>query len=398
VLNRWVFLISAYAVTCVAQNSTFEGLPAFALSNGTLSVQVLREGSALVSIKLVDDDSKLNPLWNPIRSDRLSGRSPNFVRGEGQFVCVDGFGAPSHDEASAGLPMHGEAHVATFELVEHDERGITLSANLPLVHEKFTRTFHTLPGENVVYIDSTLESELAFDRPLSWAEHATIGSPFLESGATVVDVSGSRSRTRPYDAVSMGPMTRRIASAQNFTWPMAPGLDGHRVDLRETPANAHYMDHATTLLDPDRKLEWVTAINRRRHLVLGYIFRRADYPWLQYWGNYPPNGEFARGLEFATQPFDVPRRDAIESGSLFNTPTYRWLPAMSKVETHFLVFYAPVPDGFDRVDDVRIEAGQILVEDRTDHKQITLKAALASELKSDRSADHASLWVHTRDR
>ena len=43
-------------------------------------------------------------------------------------------------------------------------------------------------GENIVYVESRLENLLGFDRPVNWAEHATIGSPFLESGATVVDV------------------------------------------------------------------------------------------------------------------------------------------------------------------------------------------------------------------
>ena len=363
----------------LGQTSTFEGLPALTLSNNVLNAQVLITGSTLASITLSGDPSKLNPLWNPIHVDRQHGLEPNFVRGAGHFVCVDGFGMPSTEELSAGLRMHGEAHVTRFTVVGYDDHGITLSALLPLLHETFTRSFHTAPGENVIYVDSTLTSELAFDRPVSWAEHATIGSPFLASGQTVVDLSGSRSRTRAYEGTGVGTRTRRIASAQDFVWPMAPGLDGHPVNLRETPADAHYMDHATTLLDPNRQLEWVTAINRDKHLILGYVFRRSDYPWPQYWGDYPAGGDFARGLELATQPFDVPRRETVQLASLFDTPTYRWLPAKSKIETHFLLFYARVPDGFDQTDDVRIEGGQIVIEDAAGNKRITLPASLAGK-------------------
>src|SRR5262249_7932947 len=131
----------------------------------------------------------------------------------------------------------------------------------------------------------------------------------------------------------------------------------------------------TTLLDPARALEWVTALNPKKRLVYGYIFRREDYPWLQYWGNYPPTQKLARGLEFGTQPFDVPRREAIGMGRMFDTPTYEWLPAKSKLETHFLLFYTRVPEGFHKVDEVRLEKGRIIIEDRTANRQVTLAAS-----------------------
>jgi hypothetical protein len=63
-------------------------------------------------------------------------------------------------------------------------------------------------------------------------------------------------------------------------------------------------------------------------------------------GYYPPTRKMARGLEFGTQPFDVPRREVITAGPMFGTPKYRWLPAKSKIKTRFLLFYAPVPEGF----------------------------------------------------
>jgi hypothetical protein len=50
----------------------------------------------------------------------------------------------------------------------------------------------------VIYVESALSSELAFDRPISWAEHTTIGSPFLQSGVTLSSISGSRAQNRPY--------------------------------------------------------------------------------------------------------------------------------------------------------------------------------------------------------
>ena len=91
---------------------------------------------------------------------------------------------------------------------------VTLSAKLPLVQENFTRTYRVVDGENVVYVESQLESLLGFDHPLNWAEHATIGSPWLEPGVTVVDVSGSRSRTA---MAFSGPMARWASAVRSCT-------------------------------------------------------------------------------------------------------------------------------------------------------------------------------------
>jgi hypothetical protein len=211
---------------------------------------------------------------------------------------------------------------------------------------------------------------------VNWAEHATIGAPFLASGETVVDLSGSRSRTRPYNQPMSGQSVRRLPPDKDFSWPLAPGLHGEPIDLRETPENAHYLDHATTLMDPDRELEWATALNKKKRLLLGYIFRHVEYPWLQYWSNYPSTGKFSRGMEFGTQPFDVPRREAIGMGTLFGTPTYRWLPAKSKITTRFVVFYTRVPEGLQKVDDVRIENGKIVIGDRAARKEVRLAATV----------------------
>jgi hypothetical protein len=82
----------------------------------------------------------------------------------------------------------------------------------------------------------------------------------------------------------------------------------------------------------------VAAFNSSKRAILGYVFKREEYPWLQYWGNYPADTQVVRGMEFGTQPYDLPRREIITDGPMFGTPVYRWLPAKSKIESHFLLF------------------------------------------------------------
>jgi len=253
----------------------------------------------------------------------------------GHFVCVDGFGSPSKEEAAAGLAMHGEAYLQPWKLVSAEKQAgvatVKFAVDLPKFQETFARSLQIVDGENVLYIDSELTSDTAFDRTANWGEHPFLFPPFVERGNTVVDVSGARSRTRTYG-------------------------------------------HTATLMDPARPLAWVTVLNKARHYLLGYVFRHEEYPWVQNYMQYT-GVWIGRGVEFATQPFDLPHRDMVELNRMFDSPVYRWLPAKSKIATRFLLFYAKSPEGMTRVDDVRLENGMLIVEDRGSGKTMTLAAS-----------------------
>jgi hypothetical protein len=361
----------------VPSTTNFGGQPGTILSNGKLQIVVLTKGGSIASVVMSDDPEKLNPMWNTL------GRGGDFNGINGHFVAVDGFGQSSAEERAAGLGQHGEGH--TLEYKAKPERNgnistLTLTGLMPIVQENFTRAYTVVDGENVVYVDSKLENLMGFDRPINWAEHATIQAPFVEPGKLTFYISGTRSQNRPYAAAAAGGgrgggTVRRIVSGADFTWPTSPGLDGNPVDMSVVPENPHYVDHTATLMDPVRRLEWVAALSSSRQLIYGYIFRREDYPWLQTWDNYPIVAGLVHGLEFGTQPYDLGRRIITDNGPLFGTPVWRWLPAKSTIESHFLLFYAHVPQGFTKVDSIELQNGQIAIEDRTAQKKITLAAS-----------------------
>lgn len=367
------------AASQTLKETTYEGRPAVTLSNDKLELTILTVGGAMAHLTLHDDPQKLSPFWNPIRMAREAGQKPSTGFSIGHFVCVDGFGPASGEERAAGMPGHGEAHTLPWQKQASGKTGatqsVTFQVRLPLVQESLTRTWRLVDGENVVYVENQLENLMAFDRPICWAEHATIGAPFLEPVKTVVDMSAQRCKTRQHPPQSR-PLLTRLAPFQDFNWPMAPGVVGQVRDLRAAPMHPASIDHTTCLMDSSPKLAFVTALHLDKRLLLGYLFRREEFPWLQNWENYPPNLKMARGLEFSTQPFDVPRREAIDMRSLFDAPVYRWLPAKSSIESRFLFFYTRAPEGFRKVDDVKLEQGRLTIEDRTAGKRITLAASL----------------------
>ena len=283
----------------------------------------------------------------------------------GHFLALDGFGAPSKEEQAAGMPFHGEASRVTAELVSFNPAGAVRSAvlrsRLPLAQEILTRTIEIASTENVVYVTSELESELAIDRPVSWAEHATLGPPFLEPGKLVVDMSATRCRVRAEKAGSTG----KLAYMKDFTWPLAPLTKGGLVSLLDVPEGETSLDLASCLMDPALPHGWITALRSDKRLLFGYVFDRQDYPWVMSWMNYSGDARAARGIEFSTQPFDVSRRETVDEHEMFGERTYKWLPAKSKLRTRFLLFYTQIPADFGDVANVSFTNRQVIVRDKS---------------------------------
>lgn len=291
------------------------------------------------------------------------------------FLALDGFGAPSTEEAALGMPFHGEANRRIFDVIATSGpaplRLVTMRTSLPLAQETLTRTIEVVNGENIVYVTSDLESVLTVDRPVSWAEHATIGPPYLERAKVAVDMPAIDCRVRPFKP---GNIPGHLVYNKDFKWPMAPTVDGGQADIRLIPGDHNWLDLASCQMDPKRRLAFVTALHLEKHLVYGYVFRRADYPWLMSWMNFTNDNRAARGMEFSSQPFDISHRETIEMSPMFGAPTFRWLPAKGKIETKFLIFYAKVPDDFTKIDDVTLEDGKLTILEHSG-KRLVLPAS-----------------------
>jgi hypothetical protein len=414
VMKQTVAVLAALFCACgvraqtpsTLKEGTVYNRPVYFVANDKLEVAVVRQGGSMLRILIQGDTQGLSPYGNPEMVPSVPDNRKLQGPMVGHFVCVDGFGDPSREERAAGLAMHGEAYLQPWKLEGSEKQGATttvkFSANLPLREEAFTRVLRMVDGESVIYVDSELESKTAFDRTANWGEHPYLFPPFLEREHTVVDMSGTRSQTRTYPVNPGNPGGRAIQGGQgaaagqagqagrgglagrggrglsqgkDFTWPMAPDPDGKPLDVRAAPATGSWMAHTTTLMDPSRQLAFITVLNTARHYLLGYVFRREEFPWVQNYLAYTPDW-IGRGVEFATQPFDLPHRDMVELNRMFDTPVYRWLPAKSKISTRFLLFWVKSPEGMTRVDDVRLDNGKLIVEDRVAGKTLTLAASL----------------------
>jgi hypothetical protein len=322
------------------RETRFHGRRAVQIENEEIRVTVTREGGHLAEI--LDKRTNVNPLWippwpsiEPSSYDR--GRHPEYGDDAeskllagimGHNLCVDLFGPPSAEEAAAGVTVHGEASIATYDIEARDAE-LTARATLRASQLAVERTIRLEAG-GVLNMVETVENLSPFDRPIAWTQHVTIGPPFLIKGETRFRAPGTRART---------------LEGKDFEWPYLPLPDGSRQDLQtytDAPASGGFSTH---LMDPSRERAYFLAFTPSLGVLFGYVWERSDFPWLGIWDENhsrtaPPwNGRtLTRGLEFGASPFPEPRRKMIERNRLFDAPCYRWIPAQGKATVEYAAF------------------------------------------------------------
>jgi hypothetical protein len=345
-------------------------------------VSALRGGGHICQL-VTQSRPDMNPLWRPPWHTRDPERYHADADAEqfggppdgrllagiaGHSLSFDHFGPPSQEETAAGLSTHGEAPAIQWQIFRElrgSYPGVEYGAELPVAEIDFRRTLRIDPKDPVVYCEEAARNLSRADRPICWNEHVTVGPPFLECGATRVDMPATHARviSGTYsDAILLQPDA-------DFVWPQAPLEGGGAHDLRTTP-DGRYSRYTAQLLDRTRDLGFVAISNPKAGLLLAYVFRRADFPWVGNWEerfcrNAPPwNGKtFCRGVEFSTTPFAKPRRETISEGPLFHESTYRWLPAASEIKVRYVILVMAIPPDFEGVSEVSLEHGHFVLHE-----------------------------------
>jgi hypothetical protein len=373
-----------------------DGRPGFRLQSQWGHVSVLQGGGHIC--ELVSHKHGINPLWKPTwktidpalycekRHCKTYGPPPEgkLLAGiAGHSLSFDFFGPPSSEEIAAGHSTHGEAPVVDWRRKQSaNKRQPTLvyEATLPQAQMQMRRTITLDLTSPVVYCDETVSNLSSFDRPISWNHHVTFGPSFFEPDVTLFDIPATHSKVCPASFSAQ----MEIQPDAEFQWPEAPRKAGGVLNLRTSKRGAygHYTAH---LLDPKREITFIAVCNPRLRLLVLYLFRRSDYPWVGNWeesysrSHAPWNGgELCRGFEFSTTPFPIPRRETVEKGRLFDETTYIWLPAKSNKSSRYMIAMLEVPNNFKGVDTVELSSNSLLISERSPHSilQIPVKSFL----------------------
>ncbi len=374
----------------------FHGRDAYFLENAKMRVAALRGAGHIAELRLKSDDPKvgLNPMrvphfptiepweYDPAKDDAIYGGGTNKLLMSGymgQLLNFPTFGGPSDSEAANGLGNHGEALTQEWKLdrTEADDNEVMIwySAHLPRTQYNVGRVL-TLPAdETVLYVEEWVENLTDYDRPAMWVEHCTFGPPFVEPGKTILDMSAGKGAVR-----SGEDPTNSLASGE-IIWPDGKAADGRPVSLRAMQPAPNAGTYAGFLMDPKGEHAWFTMYNDDMNVLVGYLWKTADFPWIGDWQENGRNKQVpwegkvkARGMEFGTTPFGGPMRSVVGEGDLWGTPQYRWIPGRQRVTTRYIAFLLQIPDDFHGVSDVQVKDGEIQVTERENSRSYNIKS------------------------
>jgi hypothetical protein len=352
------------------------GRQGWMLENDRMEIFLMAGGGNIAGLRLKEKIA-VNPYWAPPwksmepweykEKDAKQYAIRLLACISGHNLCLSGFGDPSVEEAKCGLTCHYEAPVARWSVIRKNVSARRLDfeygCKLPVAQMSFTRLVSMKAGSNIVSIRETVENMSRRDLPFTMCQHVTFGPPFVEPGVTIFDAPATRGHTFPTRFAS----PQRLKIDAEYRWPYGPGAGG-RVDLR-FHGRERYGDYTANLMDLKKEHAWFSAVNPRLGLMVAYVWRRADFPWLGIWEENrarkasPWKGKTtARGMEFANSPFPLGLRKAVDLGKFHGQRTYAWLPARGNITIDYSILAGSVGRDCGGVKDILPDGGKFNVK------------------------------------
>jgi hypothetical protein len=123
----------------------------------------------------------------------------------------------------------------------------------------------------------------------------------------------------------------------------------------------------------DEEYGWVTAATPAKGLLIGYIWRVREYPWLSIWRSVEKGKPAARGLEFGTTGLHQPFETLLAKGRIFGRRLYGYLDTNASETRSYAAFLAKVPASFAGVTKISFDGKILTLVERGSDRRITLE-------------------------
>lgn len=318
------------------------------LENSRIRLKINQTGGSYSDFHL-----KELPL-NPINWEIGDVTQPPF---KGHFLCFDRWGPPSEAERSNGFLHHGEVNTQKWELSDdasiNNSTECSMWCTLPMGKLELVRHIRLVEKEPVFIVTEKIKNLNPYGRMFNIVQHVTIAPPFLDQ-TTIFD----NNTEKGFEDKEDGSLNQEELVLH---WPETTNR-GQRINLR---LFQHPWPRVSSFVfNKNENYGWVTASNPIKRLMLGYIWKTEDYPWINFWRSMENGISAAFGMEFGTTGLHEPFPIVAKKGKIFDRNLYEFIDADETVTKSFVAFLAHIPQDFNGVDSIELKDSTLIIKER----------------------------------
>lgn len=239
----------------------------------------------------------------------------------GHFLCQGRWGAPTEGKMRAGVPHNSQSGNVCWQVTRQTATQLVMHSDAPPNGITLERNVWMDPNAAVGKVSEMINCKVSFARPFNVVQHVTIGAAFLDA-STLIDCNEGRG----FLQAMCYPDPHKYA----FAWPT--GIS----DRLRSPLGLHRSDEPFSYVSThifNDSIGWVTALNSGKKILLGYIWKTADYPWINILQQWQGTFLWAKGLEFGTSGIGKSNQDLLAIDSRFDgVPSFFLLDASEQVQ------------------------------------------------------------------
>ncbi len=324
-------------------------------------------GGAIIDFHL--HDSKINPLSFRFTEDQMPINNKSGAPYQGHFLCLGRWGEPSVGEIEAGIPDHGHFANMMWTYSLSDQGTLNMHAESDLEGLKVDRTIRIDKRLALYMVNERVTNINPLGRLYNMVQHPTLAAPFLNHNTKIQCNALKGFHYKNYHD------PEKHAS----NWPYGIGENKSITDLR-------FCDNGVSsvfsfIVNDNYRLGWITAYSPDAQLLIGYLWLRKDYPWINIWKDWDNGNIKYCGLEFGTTGIHQPFVEILkqEKAKVFNNDCLKYIDAGDSVCRKYISFLVKTPDDFDETVSVDIDDRSLCIN-RHNNTPITLLSDLIRTL------------------
>lgn len=320
------------------------------IGNNTTKLTFSLLGGSLVNFE--DATIKVNPFaWKETNRDTaLNGRNGAIL--QGQYISFGRWSFPSPGESKLGMPVNGEPANNWWKLEPKKSNSeLTMSCEAPLDGFSINRHVVMAQSGTLFKVTETITNENSTGRTLLLMQNLMLVPPFFDP---LVEINSNASFG--YNQLWGLPEPERF----EYKWSYAymDTLKISATDIRTFSTRFRYLSsHVFT-----DSIGWVTLYNPRLKVILGYVWKTNEYPWVHFKNEINYGKSHMQSIAFGTSGLsDIFSYEERMSATFHEKRNFDFVDAKSSIQKSWYCFLISEPAGYQKIIDITTIGDQLVL-------------------------------------